>query len=536
MKNFLLAAACIALFATNALAQSQSWVLFNNDLSFHADALVQLPDESVVMTGTIQETTPDSFYYTYATTAYAVRMSKAGNVMWAKQLDGVTTDYTGQTTLFYGNDALYIGFYGYDPILYTYNDGILKLDLNGNLLVSKKSDATTDYAYSTNKYAQLPNGNIVMMKSVSSEFKVICFDQDLNVEWSRSINPDPGTSKNPGLSMTVDGDSGIIVCGKSDNRLVVTALSPDGQFQYGHRYDNSALYLQGRNVYKVADGVIVQGLYMDYTGASYGSKSFVCKTNLQGNMQWFRVLEDANSSVYDFVISTARVTDNGHFMYTGTTGSGSAVCGELDGNGDLVWSRIADASAYYGYYYITYNSPMASSGDNAVFTHSESVYPFGATDQITFTTRSALANGEVCGFINSDVEVVDASYDYTIYNIPATSATTLAINYTAAAVTLTDVSQDFDVVEFCSTVTGIESANAGSQFNVSPNPAVDNIIISYSGATTELKIYNAIGMLVSTQTLNNGNTTVNVSELPSGMYIAVTNEAHQGVQKFTIQR
>src|SRR5689334_19573541 len=131
MKNFLLVFACVALFAGNAQSQSQSWVLFNNDLSFHADALVQLPDESVVMTGTIQETTPDSFYYTYATTAYAVRLSKAGNVMWAKQLDGVTTDYTGQTTLFYSNDALYIGYYGYDPILYTYNDGILKLDLNG---------------------------------------------------------------------------------------------------------------------------------------------------------------------------------------------------------------------------------------------------------------------------------------------------------------------------------------------------------------------------------------------------------------------
>jgi hypothetical protein len=291
-------------------------------------------------------------------------------------------------------------------------------------------------------------------------------------------------------------------------------------------------------VYKVADGVIVQGLYMDYTGASYGSKSFVCKTNLQGDMQWFRVLEDANNPVYDFVIYNARVTDNGHFVYSGTTGSVSAVCGELDGEGNLAWSRIADASANYGYYYMTYNAPVALNGNDAVFTHSESVYPYGATDQVTFTTRSALANGAVCGFVHSDVNVVDASYDYTKYSLPASSSASLSVNYVPVAMTLTDVAQEFDVVEFCSTVaTGVEEANGvDSHFNVSPNPAVDNVTVSYNGGTTELKIYNAIGVLVAEQTLKNGNTNVNVSALPSGMYIAVTNEAHQGVQKFTIQR
>jgi hypothetical protein len=104
--------------------------------------------------------------------------------------------------------------------------------------------------------------------------------------------------------------------------------------------------------------------------------------------------------------------------------------------------------------------------------------------------------------------------------------------------TLTDVSQDFEATEFCSTVaTGVEATdNTNAQFNVSPNPAVDVLTVTYHGASSELNIYNAIGTLVSTQTLKNGKMLVNVSELPSGMYIAVTNEAHQGVQKFTIQR
>lgn len=57
------------------------------------------------------------------------------------------------------------------------------------------------------------------------------------------------------------------------------------------------------------------------------------------------------------------------------------------------------------------------------------------------------------------------------------------------------------------------------KFSVYPNPANENIRINGIDKETEVSIYNVMGVLVKT-VVTNGNDDINVSELPSGLYMA----------------
>jgi hypothetical protein len=535
MKTFTRLALCVLLSATSfaTFAQSQSWMLFNGTEAFTASAIVQLPDESVVLAGTSIGAADSAYYYYSSTTFTVTRISKYGDVMWAKKIEGFNYYNTTGSTLFYGNDALYVGFSTFDSLSYSYSQGLMKLDLNGNQLACKTEAADIyNYNYSVNRFGQLPNGNIVMMKSVMSDFEVICFDQNLDVQWARSIDPDSGVYKDPGLSLDVE-DSCIVICGKSDNRIAYTMLTPEGDFIGGYRFDNSALYLQARNVFKVGDGLIMQGLLIDYYSMSGYYCGFVCKTDLQGNMLWFKKIQDNLNSSYDFIITDAKVTSEGHFIYTGTTGLGGNACGELDQDGNIVWSRVSSGGSYS-----YYNAPFAFNGTAAVvLIHGEDVYPYGNLDHLTFTSLDVLKSGDVCGYQSSEVVTSNVSFDYTTYPLTAGNVGNLNVTFNTSTVGLTDVTADFTTIEACETVNGIVEVVAGQVFSLSPNPTNDNLVVAYNGKPAGLKIYNSVGALVMEQNINGGNTNFNVSSLSSGVYMVTLADGHQVVsQKFVVQR
>ena len=79
--------------------------------------------------------------------------------------------------------------------------------------------------------------------------------------------------------------------------------------------------------------------------------------------------------------------------------------------------------------------------------------------------------------------------------------------------------------------TDIES-NVAENFSIYPNPATDIVNIVSQNAS-ELAIYNATGKEVKRIRTNEGSTSINISDLPNGMYFIVINgNAH----KLTIER
>ena len=66
-------------------------------------------------------------------------------------------------------------------------------------------------------------------------------------------------------------------------------------------------------------------------------------------------------------------------------------------------------------------------------------------------------------------------------------------------------------------VTGI-SENGKTAYSVYPNPTSDNITLNVSGDATHVALYNVMGMQVANQTVTVGANTVNMSQLPAGVY------------------
>ena len=79
--------------------------------------------------------------------------------------------------------------------------------------------------------------------------------------------------------------------------------------------------------------------------------------------------------------------------------------------------------------------------------------------------------------------------------------------------------------------TNIES-NVAENFSIYPNPTTDIVNIT-SDSNAELAIFNATGKEVKRIRTNEGSTSINISDLPNGMYFIVINgNAH----KLTIER
>ena len=66
-------------------------------------------------------------------------------------------------------------------------------------------------------------------------------------------------------------------------------------------------------------------------------------------------------------------------------------------------------------------------------------------------------------------------------------------------------------------VAGI-SENGKTAYSVYPNPTSDNITLNVSGDATHAILYNVMGMQVANQTVTVGANTVNMSQLPAGVY------------------
>ena len=62
------------------------------------------------------------------------------------------------------------------------------------------------------------------------------------------------------------------------------------------------------------------------------------------------------------------------------------------------------------------------------------------------------------------------------------------------------------------------SENGKTAYSVYPNPTSDNITLNISGEATHATLYNVMGMQVADQTVTVGANTVNMSQLPAGVY------------------
>jgi hypothetical protein len=94
----------------------------------------------------------------------------------------------------------------------------------------------------------------------------------------------------------------------------------------------------------------------------------------------------------------------------------------------------------------------------------------------------------------------------------------------------------------CGNTSGVAAIAKDDLFNVFPNPSNDKISISFNmklNSNAVLNIYNSIGALVKSialSKLNNENLTLDISELPKGIYVVeIINEGAKNLKKLVVQ-
>jgi spore coat protein CotH len=79
---------------------------------------------------------------------------------------------------------------------------------------------------------------------------------------------------------------------------------------------------------------------------------------------------------------------------------------------------------------------------------------------------------------------------------------------------------------------GVNEITSADYFNVYPNPAANTITVEFNNMITSLKITNMLGQEVYSSEPSTNNLTINISELPSGIYsLNINNSLFKKVQK-----
>lgn len=103
------------------------------------------------------------------------------------------------------------------------------------------------------------------------------------------------------------------------------------------------------------------------------------------------------------------------------------------------------------------------------------------------------------------------------FTVPGLTSGTYEITYTYIDSSGCSVSaSDSLIVVICS---GVNDIDSNPDFEIYPNPFADNLTIdSYANETGKLQVLNVLGQVVYSQKITKGKTTINFSELSSGIY------------------
>lgn len=426
---------------------------------------------------------------------YLIKTDVTGDTLWTKTFGGTNYDkgYSVEQT----SDSGYI-VTGLTNSFVTSGEGVylIKTDKNGKLLWSKvyggNLGGTGHSVKQTTDGGYIIGGTKVSLGGIHDAV-LIKTDAAGDTLWTKTFG---GSGDDYGLSVVQATDGGYILAGSGSTTGVclVKTNSAGGvlwtkTFYTGIPHINYPYCIQ----HTADKGFIIAGI-------AYNSNidMYVLKIDSIGSTQWAKTL---SGSSHDYAMSIQQTTDGGYIMggwsqSFPSSGEYHSTVIRLDAIGDTVWTKIFDGGggASFGY------SVRQTTDGGFIF--------LSTAYQDMYLVKMDSNGNSSCNVGSAPAEAIPVTHTLT----PFTEI------YSGGTVTIpaTIVMGGGIVSTLCSTV-GINEVAIYNSISAYPNPFINELKIK-STIRSEIVLYNALGIEILRKIISIGETTVNTTNLLSGLY------------------
>ena len=513
---------------------------------------------------------------------WVVKLDDTGNIQWQKSLGGSSIEKAQsiQQTIdggyitagySYSNNGDASGNHGASDYW------VVKLDDTGNIQWQKplggsegewaySIQQTTDGGYIVAGWSYSNNGDVSGNHGYD-DYWVVKLDDTGNIQWQKSLG---GSSVEWAHSTQQTSDGGYIVAGYSHSNdgdvsgnhgetdYWIVKLDDSGNIEWQKSLGGSGIDIAYSIQQTTDSGYIVAGMSTSIDGDVRGNHDagdyWIVKLDNTGSIQWQKCLGGSNP---DAAYSIQQTSDGGYIV-AGYSYSNDGDVSDNHGGADVWIVKLSGPDI------LTYEIITSSNPEEGGTTSGGGVFEYG-----TSVTVSAFANADY-SFINWTEDGTEgsnhteytfivtenrdlvanfeeiATYEITTSSEPAEGGTTTGggiYNYGASVTVSAFANADYSFVNWTEdgtevsndteyTFVAIENRNIVANFDyemavadiennrikIYPNPATGLLTIKGISLKTELIITNTYGEIVFKTVAKNNELTIDVSELPAGMY------------------
>lgn len=341
------------------------------DYTGYPSSLIRTSDGGYAFTG-----------YTKATgyeDIIAVRLSPAGDVLWAKRFSPTVNDRGDRGySIAQTSDGGFV-IAGFTLSFNSYDIMLLRLNSSGGLLWAKTyGGAQPEEAYSVIRTAEggfALGGFMVSAAGNPEDFCALKLNADGSLVWAKTFG---GTGSEKGRAIAQTSDGGFVLVGEtksygsvSSYEILVLKMRSDGSREWAEAFGSTVASFPdyAYSVGCVGDTVFVGA----YTLASAGNNDFlVLKLNPDGTRNWAKLAGGSVGGRQDLLWSMAPTSDRGLVCVGQTTsygaGSDDFFVVRLSPEGNMVWARTCGGLGSD----IAYSVVQTSDGGYAIFGQTQS--------------------------------------------------------------------------------------------------------------------------------------------------------------------
>lgn len=499
-------------------------------------------------------------------------------------------------SVFYTGKAQLPGFKRLASASFPGNAGLTKITTNKYLTISNYGTAQTLACWDSQfnliwkqtfnisqfqmqEVTQTKDKNIVLMGIAASNLVVLKFDTIGNILYTKRYTNVSGNVSMSTIVPAVGNDTGFLLGGGNcvgANFLIKCDAS--GNVIWSKQFNNIA-YGATKNAYSIVhsgNDYLVASDVMTGTVTATASDAAMMRVDAAGNMQWYKQLSmpadreiprklirrsnnqfslmcstgynNGTELVYffDSTLTTvsykkythtkninllsAEADNNAGLICVGIETTGSINKGLIfrtNSAGNFVWQMLTNGAPS------TYNTqlgPILKLGANYIMSIGTVFSSVGMGVGVIDVNGSGLCSTSTVAITNNNTN------PFTV-TTPSVIVSNIPIIVTAA--TYTNLTFTFDPLVYCGITTGIDEVDADVSVSVYPNPS--NGIIHYQVGSNldglHLKVSNAVGQTVMERKIETQESTLNLSDLPDGIYmLSFSNERGVYTKKIILQR